>query len=830
MTTQLTQGTTNTNQINPGLPVVGGDAQGGNLVIRSTSNNIKGSVIFDETTNSFGPNSGAVQTLGGVGAQANISVGGQFNHTPYGYSVNNIMVPANYGGDYRGMYGLVGPTSASWSGGVATLGFVTQNVPPFIVGQQITVTGVTPTAYNGNWTVSACSTSSVSFQAFSSSPGGLSGSTYGFIYQTVGDLLMSAPAISISAPQLSNGSNAQAVAQITNTTLAITAINTGIITFTAQPTPPFTVGSWITVSNVTPTSYNGQWVVTACTTTQVSATMSGSGNTSFVAGAGTVSSGYVTGTTITNPGTGYIQPATVTFADPVPNQFTQFYTAANGFVAGAIPQTIAITGLSSATGVISTNTAQSLSAVSGTSVTVATATGFYPGQPVTISGLAAGAGAGLTNGTWYIVTASGVTVTLASSYQNAVWGLPYTFGSAGTLGATMTPQLPTYITNGYITFTYTLGYGINAVPFYPGQTVTIAGSVNTGANPQGFNGNWQIVYATTTTFTISSPLTGSLTVNGTVSTTPSNTPSLYIKAPQSGGVINIYQVSYPGYLGSSAPTHTYGTALSGTAGLTYVGQTAQGYSSIGYSGVQAQGAIQQVGTLSSIVITTQGSGYTQAPQIVISRPDLPNGRQAQAISQITTGAVTGTVIIDAGSGYLNPPTITFVSTGGNTTPATAVAVIGNPGEKPIVSTFPIATYPANCYAIDFGHTGHNVVFLNLAATSYIYFDNLVGVTAGNTTANNSSAYVKGFPLGRRVTAFIKNTSGSGVVLNFPNLLPANAGTNLTSAGSGSTYTLTANKTMKIEFMVLSQGNVYNQSGASYAGGTFNDVYATVLAT
>ena len=53
--------------------------------------------------------------------------------------------------------------TASGTGTTATLTFANRTTPPFQVGQSITVSGVTPTGYNGTYTVTACTTSSVSY-------------------------------------------------------------------------------------------------------------------------------------------------------------------------------------------------------------------------------------------------------------------------------------------------------------------------------------------------------------------------------------------------------------------------------------------------------------------------------------------------------------------------------------------------------------------------------------------------------------------------------------------------------------------------------------------
>ena len=57
----------------------------------------------------------------------------------------------------------IATTGASGSGSVATLTFAAQATAPYTVGQVITVQGMTPTGYNGYWTVTNCTTTSVSF-------------------------------------------------------------------------------------------------------------------------------------------------------------------------------------------------------------------------------------------------------------------------------------------------------------------------------------------------------------------------------------------------------------------------------------------------------------------------------------------------------------------------------------------------------------------------------------------------------------------------------------------------------------------------------------------
>ena len=75
-------------------------------------------------------------------------------------------------------------TGASGSGTVVTLTFASQASAPFAVGSQITVDNMTPTGYNGTFTVTACDTTSVSYASVFTTTfvsGGLVGAPTGTI-------------------------------------------------------------------------------------------------------------------------------------------------------------------------------------------------------------------------------------------------------------------------------------------------------------------------------------------------------------------------------------------------------------------------------------------------------------------------------------------------------------------------------------------------------------------------------------------------------------------------------------------------------------------------
>lgn len=76
----------------------------------------------------------------------------------------------------------------------------------------------------------------------------------------------------------------------------------------------------------------------------------------------------------------------------------------------------------------------------------------------------------------------------------------------------------------------------------------------------------------------------------------------------------------------------------------------------------------------SYTVTAGGSGYTLAPTVTMSAPDgMGVGFvNATATATLTGDAVTAVTVVLAGTGYINPPTVTFSGGGGGGAAATAV--------------------------------------------------------------------------------------------------------------------------------------------------------------
>ena len=76
--------------------------------------------------------------------------------------------------------------------------------------------------------------------------------------------------------------------------------------------------------------------------------------------------------------------------------------------------------------------------------------------------------------------------------------------------------------------------------------------------------------------------------------------------------------------------------------------------------------------VNNIVVDAGGTGYNQAPTIVIDAPPA-GGQQALASAFIFNGSVVSIAVNDPGNGYLTPPNVIFQ--GGNGAGASATAVL-----------------------------------------------------------------------------------------------------------------------------------------------------------
>ncbi|MDR6954120.1 phage tail sheath protein FI [Ancylobacter sp. 3268] len=124
----------------------------------------------------------------------------------------------------------------------------------------------------------------------------------------------------------------------------------------------------------------------------------------------------------------------------------------------------------------------------------------------------------------------------------------------------------------------------------------------------------------------------------------------------------------PGFT-SQRPTDGVASIAVGTAGSDYAEAPA-----ISFTGGGGGAGAEAVSTITKgikITLGAGGTGYTVAPTVVIEAPPT-GGVQATATATVAAGAVTGITVTNPGSGYINPPAVSFSGAG---TGAVATAVL-----------------------------------------------------------------------------------------------------------------------------------------------------------
>ena len=155
------------------------------------------------------------------GGTANVIYSGDYNFT-VGNTVVVASITSSGPGSYNGTFTVTGAgnqatiTGASWSGGTATLSFTNSpgEARTFSVGETIVVVGISPSGYNGTYTVTAANASQVQY-AVASDPGTYTsgGLIYGrvsYALGTTGGTYTSGGTVFDSVAAL-NGGNVQAI-------------------------------------------------------------------------------------------------------------------------------------------------------------------------------------------------------------------------------------------------------------------------------------------------------------------------------------------------------------------------------------------------------------------------------------------------------------------------------------------------------------------------------------------------------------------------------------------------------------------------------------------
>lgn len=133
---------------------------------------------------------------------------------------------------------------------------------------------------------------------------------------------------------------------------------------------------------------------------------------------------------------------------------------------------------------------------------------------------------------------------------------------------------------------------------------------------------------------------------------------VYIVEVTKGGVFDAVTTGLVGFPEVTVRT-VKGLDMSGPTEVVENG----GEIGIGTNGVKL--TLSVGGPVTSIELQSGGNTYVTPPTVVLGPPDDPTGTQATATCTVTgAGVVNGITITNPGSGYYNPPSVTFTGGGG----------------------------------------------------------------------------------------------------------------------------------------------------------------------
>ena len=193
------------------------------------------------------------------------------------------------------------------------------------------------------------------------------------------------------------------------------------------------------------------------------------------------------------------------------------------------------------------------------------------------------------------------------------------------------------------------------------------------------------------------------------------------------------------------------------------------------------------GGVSAITVGSGGSGYTSLPTITISAPTVAGGTTAQAVATISGGIVVAVTVTNPGSGYLTAPSVTFSS---GSASATAVLVTGQVTSIALTNAGAGYTSPPSVTITGGGGSGANAISsLITFATGTVS----VLVTSGGegyTNAANTVVTFSGSGSSAAGTAILSGGTVAQVIMTNPGT-GYTSNTTVTITGGGASTNATA---------------------------------------
>jgi hypothetical protein len=178
------------------------------------------------------------------------------------------------------------------------------------------------------------------------------------------------------------------------------------------------------------------------------------------------------------------------------------------------------------------------------------------------------------------------------------------------------------------------------------------------------------------------------------------------------------------------------------------------------------------GGVASAYVTTGGTGYTALPSVSFSAPTTAGGVTAQGVATISGGAVVAVSITNPGSGYLTAPSVSFTGGGGSNAAATAVLSSGQVNSITLTNAGAGYTTPPNVQITGGGGSGANavtsLVTFATGTVSVLITSGGTGYTSAPTVSfsgSGSNAAGTAIISGGSVTQVIMSNPGTGYTAN-----------------------------------------------------------------
>ncbi len=235
------------------------------------------------------------------------------------------------------------------------------------------------------------------------------------------------------------------------------------------------------------------------------------------------------------------------------------------------------------------------------------------------------------------------------------------------------------------------------------------------------------------------------------------------------------------------------------------------------------------GGVNAISVTNVGTGYTSIPTVTIGAPNLSGGTQATASATIQSGGVVAISVTNSGSGYTSAPSVTITGGGGTNANATATIATGTINAVILTEAGSGYTSPPSVTFTGGGGSGANAIsslvtfqtgtvqcLVTSGGTGYTNAANLTVTISGGGGAN---ATATGIISGGQVTQIIMTNAGSGYT-NASNITVTISG----GGGSNATAEAIINTEQNVGVQSFS-GRVWIASGrtvAYSAAGSYSD--------